>query len=337
MPTPLIDSIGRAFDLPDFVVCVLWLGDVATFACSDGSVRAFSGGGEAVWSNDGVHDGALLAACPGFAADLLTTGEDGRIVATDANGGARTLANFKGAWIETIAASSAAKLAAVGLGKDLAIVAADGEKHRFPHESTVQGAAFDAAGRRVAAAHYNGATISWAASPQSRRKTLAWKGSHLSASWSRDGKFLVTTMQENALHGWRLQDGQHFRMAGYPTRIRSASWSNDGKQLITAGATEVVAWPFVGPPGPMGQNAAVAGELGTPCAAVACHPARALVAAGGADGEVALMPLGGGKALLLEAPHGGRVSALAWSGDGRRLAIGCESGRAGVLDFTDAL
>lgn len=336
MPAPLISTIGRAFDLPETAVGALWLGDRALLAVGDGSVRAHDPG-EVAWVREGVHDGALLSVCAGFADELLTGGDDGRVATVGADGEVRTLLEIKGKWISALAASRTAKLAAAAVGKDVVVFDAEGEKHRFAHDASVSGVAFEPNGRRIAAAHYNGATISWAASPESRRKTLAWKGAHLSAIWSPDAKFLVTTMQEQALHGWRLQDGQHFRMDGYPAKIRSVSFSGDRKWLATAGAPEVVLWPFQGPNGPIGTSAAVAGDLGAPCTAVACHPTRAVLAAGGADGELAMMPLGGGQTLLLDSPHGARVTALAWSADGRLLAFGCESGRAGVLDFSGSL
>jgi WD40 repeat protein len=336
-PVPLVDAIGRSFDLAETIVGARWIGDVAVFAAGDGVVAGHTLG-EEVWTREGVHDGALLATCAGPGDDVLTAGDEGRVASIGADGAVKTLAAFKGAWIEAIAASRSAKLIAASLGKEVAILSPDGaEKHRFAHDATVTGIAFEPNGRRIAAAHYGGATISWAASPESRRKTLAWKGAHLSAIWTADAKFLVTTMQEQALHGWRLQDGQHFRMAGYPAKIRSVSFSSDNKWLATAGAQEVVLWPFQGPNGPINQSAKVAGELGTPCAAVACHPNRAVLVAGGLDGEVALMPLGGGKPLLVQAPDGAQITALAWSTDGKRLAVGSESGRASVCDFSEAL
>jgi WD40 repeat protein len=336
-PVPLVDAIGRPFDLGETIVGVRWIGDVAVFAAGDGVVAGHTLGEEA-WRCEGVHDGALLTMRAGLGDDVLTAGDDGRVAAIGADGTVTQLATFKGAWIEAIAASRSAKLIAVGLGKEVAVLGADGaEKHRFAHEATVSGVAFEPSGRRIAAAHYNGVTISWAASPESRRKPLVWKGAHLSVLWTHDAKFLVTTMQEQALHGWRLQDGQHFRMAGYPAKIRGVSFSSDNKWLATAGAPEVVLWPFQSANGPIGQNATVAGELGAPCAAVACHPNRAVLVAGGLDGEVALMPLGGGKPLLVQAPDGAPVTALAWSPDGKRLAIGSESGRASVCDFSEAL
>lgn len=336
MSAPLIDSIGRAFDLTDQVIGVSWIGDRALFACGDGVIAAHDAGGE-VWRREGVHDGALLCMAPGLGETLLTGGDDGRAVVIDAAGETRTVLEARGRWVEAVAASAASKLLAVALGKQVAIVSGEAEKHRFEHAATVSGVAFEPNGRRFAASHYGGVTISWGASPDSRRKTLDWKGAHSSVVWTHDAKFIVTTMQENALHGWRLQDGQHFRMAGYPAKIRALSFSCDNKWLASAGAQEVVLWPFQGANGPIGSSANVAGELGSPCTAVACHPSRAVLAAAGADGELALMSIAGGPPLLADAPQGSRVTALAWSKDGARLAFGCESGRAGVLDLSGAL
>ena len=36
-----------------------------------------------------------------------------------------------------------------------------------------------------------------------------------------DGRFLVTSMQEPMLHGWRLADGKDMRMSGYSAKVRS--------------------------------------------------------------------------------------------------------------------
>ncbi len=47
---------------------------------------------------------------------------------------------------------------------------------------------------------------------------LEWKGSHLECEVSPDGRFVITSMQENQLHGWRLADKGHMRMSGYPAR-----------------------------------------------------------------------------------------------------------------------
>ena len=75
---------------------------------------------------------------------------------------------------------------------------------------------FQPKGYRLAATHYNGATL-WFPKVEGAPQTLEWKGAHLDATFSPDGRFLVTSMQENALHGWRLQrlaQHAHDRISG---------------------------------------------------------------------------------------------------------------------------
>ena len=81
-------------------------------------------------------------------------------------------------------------------------------------------------------------------------------------------------MQENALHGWRLSDGQHMRMSGYPSKTTTLSFSRNGKWLATSGADAMVLWPFFGG-GPMGKAPMeLAGGDGVLCQQVACNPQR---------------------------------------------------------------
>jgi WD40 repeat protein len=304
------------------------------FALGDGAVVGFTAAGQELWRAQ-VHAGAVLSQCA-TAAGLVTGGDDGRVCMIAPDGVVREWAKLGNGWVDAVAARG--KLIAASIGKTAYVLGEAGSAPiAFSHDSTVTGLAFERTGRRLAASHYGGVTISWAASPDSRRKKLEWKGSHTSVQWSADAKFVVTAMQENALHGWRLQDGQHFRMAGYPAKIRAMDFTPDGQWLATAGAEEVVLWPFQGANGPINTHASVAGELGSPCAMLACHPTRPALAAGGADGEVVLLPIAGGKPVLVAAPNGARVTALAWSSDGKHLAMGDEAGGAAILDFSEAL
>lgn len=330
----LADTHGHAAAFGEFVVSVAFMGGRAAFALGDGSVRFLSRDGAAA-AVEGVHDGAILCATLGPFGDLITGGDDGAVKRIRPDGAVSSMADLGPGWVESIAYSGGqAGVLAAGRGRLVSVIAADGkEKNRLEHPSTVTALAFDPTGRRIAAAHLNGVTMSWATNPDSRQKVLSWKGAHLDVLFSRDGKFLLTAMQENALHGWRLQDGQHFRMPGYPAKIRQMAYTPDGKWLATAGAEDLVLWPFQSVNGPMGQNATVAGQLGVPVAALAMHPKLAFVAAGGADGEIALMPIPAGRQFLIETPKGARVTALAWSPDGSLLAFGTEEGRAGVVDL----
>lgn len=77
--------------------------------------------------------------------------------------------------------------------------------HALDHPSTVGGLAFDAKGQRLAVAHYGGVTV-WAKEKRGwKSAALKWAGSHTGVTFSPDGRFLLSSMQENALHGWRLR------------------------------------------------------------------------------------------------------------------------------------
>jgi WD40 repeat protein len=331
----LIDTLGVTRALESHVVATHWLGEHALFALGDGDIVAMTRSGEPYWCVR-AHEGAILCAAPGKH-DWLTGGDDGRVVSIAPDGAVTQRAHYKNKWIEAIA--SHGDLIAIGAGKALHVRDMKNDvENTFDHPSTVSGVAFDPTGRRIAAAHYGGVTISWAAKPESARKELNWKGSHLSVMWSPDAKFVITTMQENALHGWRLQDGQHFRMAGYPAKIRALSFSADHKWLASAGAEELVLWPFQGHDGPINKHASVAGDMGAPCTMLACHPTRHLLAAGSDTGEIVLATLAAqGRPLLVRESGSARVTALAWNPGGTHLSFGCEDGAAGIVDFTEAM
>ena len=108
-------------------------------------------------------------------------------------------------------------------------VTGKGEQRTFEAPSTVAGLAFAPKGFRLAIAHYNGVTL-WFPNASAAPEKLEWKGSHLGVTVSPDGRFLVTTMQEPTLHGWRIADDKHMRMSGYSARVRSLSWTR-GRRL----------------------------------------------------------------------------------------------------------
>ena len=165
-------------------------------------------------------------------------------------------------------------------------------------------------------------------------RLLEWKGSHTGIAIHPEGEAVVTAMQENALHGWKLPDGQHMRMSGYPTKTQSLSFSRTGKWLATSGADAMVIWPFFGG-GPMGKAPLeLAGGDNVTCTQVACHPRDEVVAGGFYDGLVVVVDINSSRVLPIAPPEHGPISALAWSGDGAFMAIGTETGYAAILDFS---
>ncbi len=277
-----------------------------------------------------IHGGAILAS----AADgqrIVTGGDDGKLIATNREGEHEVLAtDDKKRWVDQVAlgpdgavAWAAGKVAHVRTGK--------GEQRDLDLPSTVAGLCFFPKGFRLAIAHYNGATLWFPNAAGAKPEVLEWKGSHLGVTVSPDGKFLVTTMQEQTLHGWRIVDAKHMRMSGYSARVRSLSWTHDGGALATSGSEQLILWPFTGKDGPMGKQPTLLAQSPARCSVVACHPRQPVAAAGFADGSVLLVRLDDGALILAREADGEPVSALGWSAEGQVLAMGTENGSASVL------
>jgi WD40 repeat protein len=276
-----------------------------------------------------VHGGVILAAASD-GARIVTGGDDGKVVTTDL-GSTRVLAiDAKHRWIDHVA-----------LGPDGAVAWSAGktaftqakELREFEAPSTVGGLAFLPKGFRLAIAHYNGATLWFPNAAGATPEKLEWKGSHLGATVSPDGRFVVTTMQEPMLHGWRLVDRQHMRMSGYAARVTSVGWTTGGKWLATSGSNQLILWPFATKDGPMGKQPRLLAPTEHKVEVVACHPRQDIVAAGYGDGMVLIVRIEDGAEILAKKPGETPVTALAWSADGTLLAFGTESGEAGVIDL----
>lgn len=281
-----------------------------------------------------VHGGAILSSA-GDGSRVVTGGDDGKVVATGAKGSSETVAtDARRRWIDQVAVGPS-NAVAWSAGKQAFAHTGKGAEKSLEVVSTVGGLAFAPKGFRLAIAHYNGATL-WFPNAKADPDTLEWKGSHLGVTFSPDGRFLVTSMQEPMLHGWRLDDRKDMRMSGYASRVRSLGFTADGKWLATSGSTQVVLWPFGGKDGPMGKQPQLRAPSEHQAEVVACHPKQGVVAVGFADGLVLLVRTDDGAEILGKKPGDAAVTALAWSASGKLLAFGTESGEAGVLDLSQA-
>jgi WD40 repeat protein len=299
---------------------VFVLGEDALLFAENGAQERFS-----------VHGGGILAsACDGVC--VLTGGDDGKVVRTDTDGKSETLAtDAKHRWIDRVALGPDG-VVAWSAGKQAFVRNAKGEIKSLDLPSSIGGLAFAPKGLRLAVAHYGGVSL-WFPNAQAAPETLAWKGSHLDALFSPDGKFLVTAMQESMLHGWRMVDGKDMRMSGYSGKVRSMVFTPGGKRLATSGSEQLILWPFSTKDGPMGKQPRMVAPYDKRAIAVACHPKQEIVAVGFDDGLVMLCRLDDGAEILAKAPGKGAVSALAWSADGAKLAFGTEDGEAGIVDL----
>ncbi|HXW26130.1 MAG TPA: WD40 repeat domain-containing protein [Xanthobacteraceae bacterium] len=278
-----------------------------------------------------VHAGGILATA-GDGARVVTGGDDGKVMAVDGRGQTSLVARDpKGRWIDHVALGPDGMIA-WSAGKSAFALTGKGDARTIEVPSTVGGLAFAPKGKRLAVAHYNGVSL-WFPNAAAAPERLEWKGSHLTVSFSPDGKFLVTAMQEPMLHGWRVVDRKHMRMSGYSAKVRSLDWTADGKWLASSGSEQLILWPFQSKDGPMGQSPRMLAPYPGRAAIVACHPREAVAAVGYADGLLLLVRIEDGAEILARKPTGAPVSALAWRADGKALAFGTEAGEAGIIDL----
>lgn len=321
-------------DLDAHIVTVAYLGDVPFFADATGRIHRLDEGHKVTEA----HDGLLAAVVDDASGTLLTGGEDGKVLRIARDGSASELAHHPRKWISQVAPGPQGAIG-YAIGRSAFVRMADGTTKEFTEQRTVEGLAFAPKGLRVALARYNGVSLHWVAMA-GQPVDLDWKGAHTGVTFSPDGRFLVTQMQENALHGWKMDvkpgsETRHMRMTGYPAKVKSLSWSVKGKWLASSGAPAAIVWPFQGKDGPMGRAPLELGTRGDVMVTqVACHPTDEVAAIGYSDGMVMAVRFADSREVLLRRPGKGAISGFAWARSGRQLAFGSESGEAGIIDLT---
>ncbi len=320
-------------DIEGHVVAAAFLGDIPFFAAASGAIHRLDGGDKVAEA----HQGLLTCVKDHASQTLVTGGEDGKVLRIAHDGSVGTLAEVPRKWIAVVAAGPQGAVA-YAHGKSAFVRLADGTVKEFTEQRTVEGIDFAPKGLRIALARYNGVSLHWVGTAGTP-VDLEWKGAHTGVTFSPDGRFVVTTMQESALHGWKLDgkpnESRHMRMTGYPAKVKSLSWSPKGKWLASSGAPAAIVWPFAGKDGPMGKAPL---ELGTRAnilvTNVAFHPADEVLAIGFIDGMILAVRVADGKEALLRRPGKGAITSMAWSANGKLLAFASEAGDCGVVDIS---
>lgn len=156
--------------------------------------------------------------------------------------------------------------------------------------------------------------------------------------WRDDGACLAAGLGQAGLGIAAAASDETATLGNFPGAVRSLAWSARGRALVAAGAFRIAAWDEEtlllpgATPRPL-----ICGRAGLVLVeAVAAHPARGLVAAGLANGQVLIAEIGGRDELLLR-QGGEAVTALAFSPDGRHLAIGDAGGTLAIATFPPQL
>ncbi|MEM9707248.1 MAG: WD40 repeat domain-containing protein [Pseudomonadota bacterium] len=323
LPETAFERRGQRFELKAPVTGAVSLDDAVAVSAGDGTVWFFRPSLPPTIVE--AHNGVVLS----IAADgdgVVTGGDDGRFLSISAEGDVEEITHFGTRWVDCVASSHGHR--ACSSGKEAHVWLAGRPKAAvFEHASTIGGLAFDDKGKRIAVAHYGGATV-WQHDKRWKSSKLFWKGFHGDTCFSPNGKYLVTAMQENALHAWRLRDKGNFAMPGYPAKIKSLTWVGDTPHLVTSGADEAIAWPFDGKDGPMGRKpVCVAYNEDELVTVVQNLPGDEAVFAGFQDGSVLFAKLDDmASARVVRGSTGAEVTAIAVLPSGSDLLIGDSRG-----------
>jgi hypothetical protein len=285
------------------------------------------------------HEGGMLAmqASPD-GQSIWTAGDDGRLVQVGSQGHVQERLHVPRKWLDSLAISADGGFVAVAAGQTVHVVGLDGTSLELRPPKGPTALAFAQDGQELAVTHSGGVSL-FELSSGDLVQEIPCAGGPISVAYGVDDSFLFVGLSEPALAGWRLQDGEAFKMDGYPAKPRHLVQNNTGSVLLTSGGPALLAWPIVAGKGPMGQSAGVYRPRLGLVTAIAIHEARALV--GWSDGGVDQVDLSSGKAgflagtrprtELLDDPRKMRRSilSLAFYASGKRFAYVGEDGSFG--------
>lgn len=338
--SPLVTAVDFETDAYAVAMAVSGDGRTAAAALGDGTVRLIHlhGAASSFPAPCPLPGMPLCLAADAHGGGFLIGCDEGSLMSVSADGGVNPVSCFGDKWVEHLAVHPGKGLCAVGVGKAVHVLDADGSLVAgfTAKEGSVTGVAFSPDGTKVAGAHYNGVTAWDLVDPEAEPLFFEWKGAHTAVAWSPNGRYIVSATQENELHAWDMETGRDMRMSGYPAKVRNLSFSDDSAFLAAAGADTVTSWPFEGG-GPQGRAPLELGFVFNGVVTrVACHPTENRVAAGYSDGTVLIGDIVKGDAITAKAPGGGPVTALCWTPDGDTVIAGSEEGAIIVLRVADA-
>jgi WD40 repeat protein len=318
------------FDAPVNTCAYTVDGGAFAFGLGNGSVHIVQGAERRTVK---AHSGAVPA-LKSYDDGFLSLSDDGTLKFVTRTGDVSDVADFKGAWTEKLAVHPNGSFA-VAVGKNIHLYTKRDAEPKIlgPHNGSATDICFAPDGMGLAASHRDGMTL-WAW-PHFEPQALpfAWKGAHLAVTISPDKKWVVTAMQEGALHMWNVPLKRDYQMSGYWAKPTKMVWSADRKWLATSGSETVILWPF-DRAGPEGREPMQLGwSNGALISALAAHADEPVIAAGFEDGAVVLLDLQNKKAFNAAAPSGQPVSAIAFSPAGDGFIAGTVAGNAVAFNF----
>ena len=338
--------------LDDFITQVAWSPDGARLAASSvsGQVFLFDTATErALHRLEPAHaDGCDALAWRPDGKAFATAGRDGKWRLWDAESGKQLVEHDAGAlWPEHAAWStpgpedgsmSKEGRAAAGDGVRLALSAgskvslwnAQGEPVGEPAKFSraIVDLAWVLGGRTLAIALSSAVHLRDPAADEDR--ILLARDPILCMAMSPSAKWLLTGNQDCSIHVWNTDSGAEMHMRGYPAKVRQLAWHRGSRWVATGGGASVAVWDCSGR-GPEGRAPTMLEFHTDLVTALHYQPAGDWLASGSRDGGVAVWSPTQREQLITGAKIASGVTRVAWSPDGKLLAVGGEAGEVQIL------
>jgi YD repeat-containing protein len=333
---------GASLSLDTYIVDLSWSPDSRALAVAggEGAVVLVEGADASPRARAiGEHGMGVIAVAwqPGGNA-IASSGQDSAVALWDAASGNAIKRLRPGtAWTQHIAFSPDGKLLAAATGKTLSLWDSTGEQVRSfePHAGSIAAIAWDKPGRDLAAASAGAIAVHRLEPPQFTSRKYAWPAACLTAAFSANGKVLASGMQDGTVHFWLLQTGKDSQMRGYGSKVTLTEWSANSRYLATAAGSEVVVWDFTGK-GPEGSAPLELSGHTDRVTHLAFQPTGPWLVSAGRDWHLCLWLPGKQKQVVDAHLSSGEITAVRWSPDGKRVAVGDAKGRLTIYELTAA-
>jgi WD40 repeat protein len=326
-----------AAQLDDYVVDLAWSPDGKQLALAggEGKVALAEVGENLSIATLGEHMlGTLALAWQPHARRFATAGQDGSVALWDA-AAARQLKRWKpgvGA-TQALAWSPIGDALATASGKSVTLWSADGDRiHAFaPAASTAVGLAFDRPGTDLGVALNGELAVHRIEKARYETRRYKWPAACLTVNFSGNGRFLASGMADGTLHFWNRSSGKDSQMRGYEGKVQLVGWSDNSKYLASCTGNDLVLWDFSGK-GPEGQKPLVLSGHTDRVDAFAWQSGGEHLLSGGRDWRLVLWRPGRAREPIDVQMTDGEISAMRWSPDGKRVAVGEKQGRVSLFE-----
>jgi len=225
-------------------------------------------------------------------------------------------------------------LLATAAGKVVSLWSAGGDKvHAFaPAASTAVALAFDRPGSDIGVALNGEIAVHRVEKSRYETRRYKWPGACLTVNFSGNGRFLASGMADGSLHFWNRSTGKDSQMRGYDGKVQLVGWSDNSRYLASSAGNEVVLWDFSGR-GPEGTKPIVLSGHTDRVDSFHWQPGGEHLVTGGRDWRLSLWrPARAGQPVDVQMVDA-EISAVRWSPDGKRVAVGEKQGRLTIFDL----